>query len=404
MFKFLRDGGLLFLAEGVSRLVAFSVTFVIARRVGLPEVAVITLAQSVLAYATVAGDGGMGTGAVTRMINGGAVREIVRGTARTQLGLTLLASLIVVPIVASNAGWPLAIVLAATPFAIASSTSYVLQARQDVASIAAARISGNLVTAVVGVLAAISELPLPVIAAAYPLGALTTAAVGNWRAGTKAVDVFGRPSVSFLISDWKHSLGLFGYTLTVHFYASVLLILSSVLSGGSNLVAIALATRLLLIFSIPAQILESILLPRYSRRVRDEGFSRRVLRDAALGFVVGSVACGALIIAAPLYVPLLFGAAADDAVGTVQAVVLQVPVSIATSVLSAGLLARRRSLGLSIAYLSAAVIQVIWAISFASSGPVQMGLAIVVSEAGLAVGAMIAFLRADGTPAARATV
>lgn len=399
MFRFLRDGGLLFLAEGISRLVAFSVTFVIARRVGLSEVAVITLAQSLLAYATVAGDGGMGTGAVTRIVGGESVRAIVRGTARTQLGLTLVASLVVVPIVASSAGWPLAIVLAATPFAIASSTSYVLQARQDVASIAAARISGNVVTAGVGVLAASSALPLPLIAAAYPLGALTTALVGNLRAGTRPGDLLGRPSLAFLLSDWKHGLGLFGYTLTVHFYASVLLILSSTLSGGANLVDIALATRLLLIFSIPAQIIESILLPRYARRSGSDGFRGRVLRDAVLGFVAGCIACAALVVAAPIYVPLLFGPSAEGAVGTVQSVVLQVPISIATSVLSAGLLARRRSLGLTIAYMSAAVIQVIWAVSFASSGPERMGLAIVVSEIGLALGAMVAFSRTKATPA-----
>jgi O-antigen/teichoic acid export membrane protein len=395
--KFLRDGGLLFAAESLARLAAFVVTFLVARRLGLHEVALLTLGQSLMAYATVAGDGGLGTGAVTRLVRGGNVPDVIKGTARLQVSLTVIACLVLVPVTAAAVGWALALVLAFTPVAIAASTQYVLQARRDVRAIATGRISGNLSTAVIGATAAFSHAPLWVVACAYPVGAIVTMLLVNRAAPAPLRLTFGVPSVTFLRSDWRHSLGLFGYTLSVHVYASILLLLAAALRHGDNLVEVALATRLLLLFSIPTQVLESVLLPRYAA-LAQQLTVKRIVRDSGVAFVAGVVFAAALIVAAPLYVPLLFGPDASGSVGTVQAAVLQVPISLVTSVLTVDLLARRRSAGLTVAYMVAAAVQAGLAVWFASSGAELMVQAIVWSELVLAVVAGgVALLRKRGT-------
>lgn len=389
---------MLFAAEGVARLAAFSVTFVIARAVGLQEVAVLTLAQSILAYATVAGDGGMGTGAVTRLVRGDPASGVIQGTARSQIALTLVASLLVVPLATPSVGLALALVLALTPLAVAASTTYVLQAARRVGSIAVARISGNLVTAALGVTAAAFHLPIAVIAVAYPAGTFVTMMVVNRQSGVRLLDMVGLPSRGFLVSDWRHNAGLFGYTLTVHIYSSTLLILSSIVGTASSLVSIALATRLLLIFSIPGQILEAILLPRYAA-VSLLDLRRRAIRDAALAFAGGTVAATALILLAPFYVVLLFGSAASSSIETVQHVLVQIPISLATSVLAAALLAGRRSVGLTTAYALAALAQIAWVLLSAASGPELMAYAIVVSEIVLLTGAITVLRMSPGARA-----
>src|SRR5688572_11460148 len=96
--KFFKDGALLLAAEFISRLLAFSVSFALAREVGLEALAVLTLAQSIVAYATVAGDAGLGTEAVRRIASGEASQAVVRQTARLQIFFALLASSVVVPL------------------------------------------------------------------------------------------------------------------------------------------------------------------------------------------------------------------------------------------------------------------------------------------------------------------
>jgi O-antigen/teichoic acid export membrane protein len=183
----------------------------------------------------------------------------------------------------------------------------------------------------------------------------------------------------------------------VHVYASILLLLAAALRHGDNLVEVALATRLLLLFSIPTQVLESVLLPRYAA-LAQQLTVKRIVRDSGVAFVAGVVFAAALIVAAPLYVPLLFGPDASGSVGTVQAAVLQVPISLVTSVLTVDLLARRRSAGLTVAYMVAAAVQAGLAVWFASSGAELMVQAIVWSELVLAVVAGgVALLRKRGT-------
>lgn len=392
MHKFLRDGGVLFAAEALARLAAFSVTFVISRSLGLDAVALLTVAQSIVAYATVAGDAGLGTAAVTRLSSGGAVKEIVRGTARLQVSLTLLASIVVVPFVALTSGWPLALILALTPIAIAFSTTYVLLARSDARAVAASRITGNVVTAAFGVGAATASAPLWVVGLAYPVGALAATLYANRRSGVAIRDVIGLPSWSFVRSDVSHLSGLLIYTLVVHFYSSILVILAASTRNAENLIDIALATRLLLLFSIPGQILESVLLPRYARAVG--GLTRRrIIRDAGAAVLGGLGLVLAVVGTAPWYVPILFGGEATRSITTVQVLLLQLPVSLLTTVLTIVLFARRQTIRLGVCYGAAAIVQVALALSLSSHGAPMMAFAIVGSEIVFAVLLMVIVLR-----------
>ncbi len=372
----------------MARVAAFSVTFVISRRLGLDNLAVLTVAQSIVAYATVAGDAGLGTAAVTRIASGERAQLIVRGTARLQVVLSLVSTIVIVPIVAAASSWPLAVILATTPVAIALSTSYVLLARADARSVALSRIWGNVSTAFFGVTASLLGAPIWLVALAYPLGAVVATVFVNGRTGVHWRDLVGVPSWGFVRADSRHLSGLLLHTLVVHFYSSILVILASIVDGGAQLVEIALASRLLLLFSIPAQVLESVLLPRYAAAV-DALTSRRVLRDAAV-VVGGGIAAGAVIVvAAPFYVPLLFGVAAAEAVPAVQVILLQIPVSLLTSVLTVVLFARRDTLRLGAAYGVAAVVQLLVALFLASQDR-SIAPAIVVSEVVFAVGTSIA--------------
>ncbi|QCR42578.1 hypothetical protein C1N91_02470 [Curtobacterium sp. SGAir0471] len=182
--------------------------------------------------------------------------------------------------------------------------------------------------------------------------------------------------------------GLLLHTLIVHFYSSILVILASIVNDGSQLVEIALASRLLLLFSIPAQVLESVLLPRYAAAV-DSLTAMKILRDGALVFIGGAALGVIIIFTAPVYVPLLFGSAASAAVPVVQVMLLQIPVSLLTSVLTVALFARRDTLRLSFAYGIAAVVQLSVALLLASRDA-SVSSAIVLSEAVFAVGTLFA--------------
>lgn len=83
--KFLRDGSALLAGEMVSRVFVFGTTLVVARGYGLEAVAVLSLAQSLIGYATVAGNSGLGNYAVRKIIGGAPVEPVTRQTARTGL-------------------------------------------------------------------------------------------------------------------------------------------------------------------------------------------------------------------------------------------------------------------------------------------------------------------------------
>lgn len=338
--KFLIDGGFLFGAETLARLFAFSVTFFLARQVGLEALAVLSLAQALIAYALVAGDAGLGTAAVRRIALGQESHEVIRDTARAQVLLASIASLVVVPIVAVQTSWLIALSLSTLPLIAAASTTYVLQGRLDARGIAYSRVTGNLVVGVLGIGLSLLACPLWVIAFSYPVGAVAAMLVVNTRSGASLGLVFGRVNLVHLRSEARPYMSLALFTVVLHAYSSCLIILSQNLDQGQHFIDVALSTRLLLIMVIPAQVLGSLLLPRYSK-VSHNDLGHDLKRHLAMAFTAGCAITFAVWLTADSVVPILFGSEAEGSVLSVQVISVQVPLSLVSTVLVAALLAHK---------------------------------------------------------------
>lgn len=379
--KFLSDGGFLFGAEGLARVFAFSVTFILAHRVGLESLALLGLAQSLVAYATVAGDGGLGTAAVRRIAMGDSTVSVVRDTARAQVFLSTVASALLFPIVAIQTSVALALVLGTLPIITAASTSYVLQGRMDAKWIAFSRVAGNIVVGCTGIVLSVFSFPIWAIALAYPLGSLVSMSIVNSRSKVAYRVIFGRVSLRHLRDEARPYLSLAFYTVILHGYSSSLIILARSLNGGSYFVEVALATRLLLLMVIPAQILGSLLLPRYSARVASQSLQISVWRDAFVALGAGLLIFATVASTANWVVPLLFGAGASSSVPGVQIIAAQVPLAMVSTVLTALLLANKNFGILSVTYCCALVAQILCGLGFARLSAGAFVFSIVVSEA-----------------------
>lgn len=352
--KFFKDGALLLAAEFISRLFAFSVSFVLAREIGLAALAVLTLAQSIVSYATVAGDAGLGTEAVRRIASGEPSGTVVRQTARLQIFFALLASAIVVPLAMVQTDSLVAIGVALVPALVAASATYVLQGRLDARSLAISRVFGNSVVGVLGIVMSLMGLPLWAIASSYSVGALVSMLYVNYRAGIGAAEIFGRVPWHALSSGGSKYLSLASYTVVLHGYSSCLIIMAQNFGGGSLLVDVALATRVLLLLVIPGQLLGSLLLPRYSRA----SVSLRTLCfHLVAALIVGGLITIFVHLCAEWFVPLMFGPESLNSVSAVEMISVQVPLSLASTVLVTFFLATGRFATVALIYAAALIAQ-----------------------------------------------
>lgn len=375
--KFLSDGAYLLVAQLAARLLAFSLTFIVARTLGLEQLAMLGLAQSLIGFATVAGDAGLGTSAVQRIARGEDSRQVVHDTARAQLWISVVASIVMVPIIATQTDMMLAFSLCLTPVVIAATTTYVLQARLEARKIAVGQIAGNLLVASVGILLAILGLPLGVVALVYPAGLLLTMFIVNAQAKVRIRDIVGLPRISHFVSDGRSYAALLFYTLVVHSYSACLLILSQNLASGRHFEGTGLASRMLILMVIPSIIVGSMLLPRFAAVPPSR---KRLFILTSVAFLGGAVLATANALLAPMYVPLLFGPEAEPYVGAVQAVGAQVPFSFACTVLTSAALAERRFVSTGLAYALALLSQITFALLFAPLSTSVFVLAISVSE------------------------
>lgn len=353
--KFFRDGALLFSGEIVSKLLAFSVSFVLARQVGLEALAILSLAQSIIAYATVVGDAGLGTDAVRRISNGEVARGVVRQTARVQVVFALLASLVVVPVAMSQTDPSVAIGVALVPIFYAASANYVLQGRLDAKNLAISRVLGNVVVCAFGMATIFLSFPLGIIAFAYSAGALASMLYVNRTAGVRIVDLMGALPWTALKEMKTKYFALASYTVIVHAYSSALIIMAQNFGGGSQLVEVALATRVLLLLFIPAQLLGSLLLPRFSRGPVS---MKTMAASLATALLVGALMSVAVHLTAQWFVPLMFGPEAQDSVTSIERISLQLPLYLASTVLIAYFLSAGRYVMLARLYLFALLVQI----------------------------------------------
>lgn len=127
----------------------------------------------------------------------------IRAADPTQLVLTGLALLVVVPIAQAQTTLALTLALAGLPVAVAMRASYVLQAQLRANEIAIARIIGNAVTAIAGIGLALAGAPLALVAVSYPVGAMVTALVVQWRIRLPWSVFIGLPELSQFRQEWK---------------------------------------------------------------------------------------------------------------------------------------------------------------------------------------------------------
>lgn len=396
--KFLRDGAHLFAAEIISRLLAFSVSFVLARQVGLEALALLALAQSIVAYATVAGDAGLGTDAVRRISNGDEADTVVKQTARVQILFALLASCVVIPVALMQTNSLVALGVAMVPLFVAASATYVLQGRLDAKGLATSRILGNVVVGFFGIGASLLGFPLAVIALAYSAGALVSTTYVNRLAGVSLSDLFGKLPWSSMRAVKNKYMALASYTIILHAYSSALIIMAQNFGGGAYLVEVALATRVLLLLVIPGQLLGSLLLPRYSRR---QATLKGVSAHVSLALLFGVLMSLAVHLTADWFVPLMFGVEARSSVAAVEAISLQLPLSLASTVLIAYFLAAGRYVMLARLYLLALIVQISVGMLLRDLDAMIFVLCLVASEWVFVLALLVALLlhRADQAPA-----
>lgn len=389
--KFFIDGGYLFGAEACSRLFAFSVTFVLARQMGLGSLALLALAQALIAYALVAGDAGLGTAAVGRIAQGHGTPKVIQDTARAQIFFAIVATVIMFPIVAAQTTLLLAVSVSSLPVIAAASTTYVLQGRLDARWTAISRVVGNCVVGVGGITMSALALPLWIIALAYPAGAAVSMLIVNYRSGASLRLVFGRVDFHHLRSEARPYLSLALFTIILHAYSSCLIIFSQNLDGGRHFVEVALSTRILLIMVIPAQILGSLLLPRYAKAFLDN-HSVTWARHAIAAGLAGCVLAGMAFATAGFFIPLLFGANALGSVASVQVIAFQVPLSLVSTVLVSVLLARKRYGTVGFVYLLALCAQIIACFLLANAPTPEFICSLLIGEV-LFVGLLVTVLR-----------
>lgn len=396
--KFFRDGALLFSGEIVSKLLAFSVSFVLARQIGLEALAILALAQSIVAYATVVGDAGLGTDAVRRISNGEAAEAVVTQTARVQVLFALFASVAVVPIAVSQTDSSVALGVSLVPIFFAASATYVLSGRLDAKNLAVSRVLGNVVVCVAGMSTIFLGCPLGVIAFSYSAGAMASMLYVNYVAGVRVKDFIGPLPWTALKAMKSKYFALASYTLIVHAYSSALIIMAQNFGGGTHLVDVALATRVLLLLFIPAQLLGSLLLPRFSRGP----VSMKIMAaSVAVALTFGALMSVAVHLTADWFVPLMFGPESLGSVEAIKRISLQLPLFLASTVLIAYFLAVGRYVLLARLYLFALLVQIALGYVLRDHEAVVFVLSVVFSEWIFVMSLLVALLMSGSRPQRR---
>ncbi|MGN0041353.1 hypothetical protein [Rhodococcus sp. (in: high G+C Gram-positive bacteria)] len=371
--RILRGSFALGFGEAVSKLALFAFTAYFARRVGLTELAHLSVAQSLLMYATVLGDAGLTAHAVRRIAAGDRVRTVVRETSSIQLVLATIGLAIVVPISCMNAGVGMTMALVLTPLGAAAAPTYLLQARGNMSALALGRVASAVVTAGIGI-GILALTPTLFAAVAYSAGSLASFVAIVWLSHGSLRLYFSSLTLRIRLSWMYVSRWLTVQALVVHAYASCLTIGGSYLLAESEFVLLSTALRIQMLLLIPANILQTVLLPLF---VRHES---RVFR-------VFSVTVGASLFV-PLFVYLfgesllefVYGAGAGASSSTLMVLSLQIPLAYGTTVVLTSLVAEGAYGRTTTFYAVALIVQVVSLIVLGRGGATSAALSIFISE------------------------
>lgn len=330
--------------EAVTRLLGFLLSAVIAREFGLEALAALTVAQGLVAFVTVAGDGGLSTDGVRRLAGGEKPRaRLIALTTAGQVALTVSTTLVLLMVVTvlplSTQTKQVVLVLALLPMSYALNLGWVLQSASRFFALTTSRVVGQAAGIAVGLLCLFYLDSFLLAVASLVLGAAATDVL---LALQSRQDWWGpgRLSSRAVMQRVRQGRGFLGYTLANHASSTAPLLMTAFVGSAAVVGQYSVAHRLLLLAVAPAQVLASVLLPRFSRT---PGALRGDLWGPVSALVVLTAgASSALVVFASPVTTALFGAAAGSATPAVQLVGVFIPLSYTSLLFTTALLAEGR--------------------------------------------------------------
>lgn len=303
--------GVLAGAEAAGRLIAFSLTAVIARAYGLDDLAMLAVAQALIAYATIGGDAGLNQEATRRLVAGEQREVVTRDAVRAQCASTLLATVVVMLVVAAYEPKYVATILffLPVPFAYAVSTPYLLDSVGRIVPIAVGRVLMSLGAAVSGLLLISLGVSGMAFGAAYSIGAWMATGWILWRAHAPvrcALTAMGREARVARLRSFRQ---LGSLAVLLHTQASLPVLVAGRFSEADDLESVGVVTRLWFVLSAPLAMSLTVLLPLFARTA-DRGPLWRAVSASAL---YGAATAGVFHFLAPDLLVILFGSPAGAA-------------------------------------------------------------------------------------------
>ncbi|MBM7459457.1 oligosaccharide flippase family protein [Rhodococcus coprophilus] len=371
--RILRGSFALGFGEAVSKLALFAFTAYFARRVGLTELAHLSVAQSLLMYATVVGDAGLTAHAVRRIAAGDRVRVVVRETSSVQLVLAMIGLAIVVPISCMNAGVGMTLALVLAPLGAAAAPTYLLQARGNMSALALGRVTSAVVTAGLGI-AILSVTPTLFAAFAYSAGSLAAFLAIVWLSHG-SLRLYFTSLTPKIRPDWMYaSRWLIVQALVVHAYASCLTIGGSYLLAESEFVILSTALRIQMLLLIPANILQTVLLPLFVRH--EYSILRVFLVTVGASIFVPLV----VFISGESILEFVYGGEAGASAPALMVLSLQIPLAYGATVVLTSLVAEGAYGRTTTFYVVALIVQIVSLIALARGGATSSAISLLISE------------------------
>jgi O-antigen/teichoic acid export membrane protein len=316
--------------EVVSRLAAFVVTAAVSRTLGLSSIGVLTLAQSLAAYATVVGDAGLNNDGTRRLAKGES-RSIIGQITGAQVVLTLVGMLPVCAMLyfmdfPAQVALTTLIILPAS-LALALNVGWVLQADRHVGALTITTVSGQLIATSLALVSLYFELSLFYVAAAMTTGVIATTLLTR-----RSISPEGRrPAFRGLKRQLVRGRSYVGLGLLSHLYGSAPLLFLGLVATSFELGKFAAALRLMFLLLIPGQLLSMNLLPRFAAQSNDSA----LLRTVSGGALAAGCICAVIVqVTSQPLLRLSFGAEGDTARACLIFFSLLVPLSYVNNVCS----------------------------------------------------------------------
>lgn len=346
--RLVRGATLLLASEIAVRALGLASMLVVARLLGPAALGQLAIAQAVIAYAGVLGDGGLTTLTQRMMVREPTRAErLVATTTSIQLALS---ALLVIAVLGASAVLPVDqtarhLVTVLSPLIVAQALNlfYVLQAREQIGRLAIVRTLGQVATASLSVTLVIVMRSNTWVAVAIWTGALLADVLcfGALRAGGLRLRLPDWDSGKRLIrSSWPYlAISLLSWVVQ-NFDVLVIGATRSSQEAGEY----AAAYRIVLIAVGLSGLVFAVAFPEFVRRYRDDlrAFSTFLTALIRQSTRVGYAMAGLVAVAAPQIVSTLYGTEYRRSGFILALLFLSVPISYCNSLLGQGLLAAGR--------------------------------------------------------------